>query len=88
MYRRHGVREYIVWRVLENAIDWFVLRDGHYEPLYTDETGVLRSEVFPGLWLDALALIRGDMTTVLKVLAEGLASNEHEEFLKNLQPTK
>jgi Uma2 family endonuclease len=88
VYRRHGVREYIVWRVLEHAIDWFVLRDGRYEPLHADETGVLRSEVFPGLWLDAAAMIRGDMATVLKVLGEGLAGNEHEEFVVNLQQTK
>jgi Uma2 family endonuclease len=88
VYRRHGVREYIVWRVLENAIDWFVLRDGRYERLHTDETGVLRGEVFPGLWLDAAAMIRGDMAAVLKVLAEGLASAEHEEFVKDLRQTK
>jgi Uma2 family endonuclease len=88
VYRRHGVREYIVWRVLENAIDWFELRDGRYEPLHTDEAGVVRSEVFPGLWLDAAAMIRGDMATVLKVLADGLASSEHEAFVVNLQQTK
>ena len=23
VYRRSGVREYIVWRVLEQAVDWF-----------------------------------------------------------------
>jgi hypothetical protein len=73
--------------VLENAIDWFVLRDGRYEPLQTDQTGVLRSEVFPGLWLDA-AMICADMTTILKVLGEGLASNEHEASIVNLQQTK
>jgi Uma2 family endonuclease len=28
LYRRHGVREYVVWRVYEAAIDWFALRDG------------------------------------------------------------
>lgn len=87
VYRRHGVREYIVWRVLEHAIDWFVLRDGSYERLHADETGVLRSEVFPGLWLDVPAMIRGDMATVLKVLGEGLASHEHEEFVVDLQQT-
>jgi Uma2 family endonuclease len=27
-YRRNGVREYVVWRVLDNAIDWLRLRDG------------------------------------------------------------
>jgi Uma2 family endonuclease len=85
VYRRHGVREYIVWRVLEYAIDWFVLRHGRYERLPTDETSRLRSEVFPGLWLDAAAMIRGDMATVLKVLAEGLASHDHKEFVANFQ---
>jgi Uma2 family endonuclease len=88
VYRRHGVREYLVWRVLEHAIDWFILRDGRYEPLHADAAGVLRSEVFSGLWLDAAAMIRDDMAMVLKVLAEGLASGEHEEFAVNLQPTK
>ena len=43
--------------------------------------------MFPGLWLDAAAMIRGDMATALKVLGEGLASNEHEEFVVDLQRT-
>ena len=29
-YRRNGVREYIVWRTFDGAIDWFVLADGEY----------------------------------------------------------
>jgi len=33
-------------------------------------------------------MMRGDTATVLKVLGEGLASNEHEEFVVNLQQTK
>jgi Uma2 family endonuclease len=86
VYRRHGVCEYIVWRVLEHAIDWFVLRDGSYERLQAEDSGVFRSETFPGLWLDATAMIRGAMTTVLKVLEQGLSSNEHGEFVKHLQP--
>ena len=32
-YRRNGVREYIVWRTDDAAIDWFVLRQGRYELL-------------------------------------------------------
>ncbi len=35
-YRRNGVREYVVWRVLEQAIDWFVLRGGQFDPLDPD----------------------------------------------------
>ena len=48
VYRRNGVREYIVWRVLEREIDWFVLRAGQYERLPVDAQGLLRSQVFPG----------------------------------------
>ena len=29
-YRRNSVREYVVWRVLDCEIDWFVLTDGEY----------------------------------------------------------
>src|SRR6266545_2568429 len=31
IYQRSGVREYLVWRVWEQAVDWFVLRAGQYE---------------------------------------------------------
>ena len=37
-------------------MDWFDLRDGVYEPLQPDADGILRSEVFPGLWLPMDAL--------------------------------
>ena len=84
-YRRHGVREYVVWRTRDNAIDWFILRDGRYERLPLDEKGMYRSETFPGLWLDAVAMLRGDLATVLKVLGEGLASQEHQGFVQRLE---
>src|SRR5215210_7250042 len=32
-YRRNGVREYVVWRVLDGAIDWFRLEDRQYLPV-------------------------------------------------------
>jgi len=83
-YRRHGVREYIVWRTQENAIDWFVLREGRYDRLLLDEAGRYKSEIFPGLWLDPAAMLRGDLATVLKVLGEGVASQEHGEFVQRL----
>jgi len=86
-YRRNGVREYVVWRVLNRQIDWFVLREGEYQPLTPDERGILRSEVFPGLWLDPAALVAGDMARVLAVLHEGLASPEHAAFVGRLNPT-
>jgi hypothetical protein len=86
VYRRSGVREYIVWRVLEREIDWFVLRDGQYERMLVDAQGLLRSEVFPGLWLDAAALVRGDLAAGLASLQQGLASPEHVAFVSRLHP--
>ena len=86
VYRRNGVREYIVWRVLDHEVDWFVLRAGQYERLPVDAEGLLRSEVFPGLWLDPAALLRGDLATVLAVVQRGLASPEHAAFVARLHP--
>jgi hypothetical protein len=85
VYRRHGVREYVVWRVQDGAIDWFVNRKGQFDRLQQDGAGIYRSEVFPGLWLDAPAMIRGDMATVLEKLQEGIDSPEHAAFLNSLQ---
>jgi Uma2 family endonuclease len=87
VYRRSGVREYLVWRVLEQEIDWFVLRDGQYERMPLDAQGLVRSEVFPGLWLDPAALLRGDLATLLTVVQQGLASPEHNAFVVRLRPT-
>jgi hypothetical protein len=38
--------------------------------------------VFSGLWLDAAALIRGDLSAVVAVLQQGIASPEHATFLQ------
>ena len=84
-YRRNGVFEYIVWRVLDNQIDWFILREGQYERLAPDAQGIVRSRALPGLWLDVAAMIRGDMATVMTVLQQGLESKDHSEFVARLQ---
>ena len=83
-YEQNGVLEYVVWRVWDQAIDWFVLRGGHFDPLRMDQLGVYRSEVFPGLWLDASAMIRRDLAQVLQILQQGLASPEHAAFVAKL----
>ena len=38
-------QEYLVWRTVDQRIDWFELVDGTYRPLPADD----RSNVFPGL---------------------------------------
>jgi Uma2 family endonuclease len=85
VYRRHGVREYLVWRVFDRAIDYFVLREGRYDRLAPTAKGLFQSEVFPGLWLDPAALIAGDLLKVTAVLQKGLASRKHAAFVAKLK---
>jgi Uma2 family endonuclease len=85
VYRRNGVREYVVWQTFESRLDWYELRDEVYAPLTPDAEGIIRSNVFPGLWLNAMALVTGDLASVLMELQKGLASKEHGEFLASLE---
>jgi Uma2 family endonuclease len=83
-YRRNGVREYIVWQIYENQVDWFLLQEGRYVPLTADERGIIRSQVFPGLWLSVNGLLQRNRTEILAVLQEGLQMVEHQAFAKRL----
>jgi Uma2 family endonuclease len=85
-YRRNGVQEYIVWQIYENRLDWFRLQEGRYVALHPDEAGIIRSEIFPGLWLAVNALREGDMARVLAVLQQGLQTAKHQAFVKRLNP--
>jgi Uma2 family endonuclease len=82
VYRRNGVREYVVHRTYDGEIDWFILRDGQYEKQSPDAQGAYRSQTFPGLWLNAGAIIDGNLAAVLATLRQGLASPEHADFVK------
>lgn len=85
VYRRQGVREYLVWRVRDAEIDWFQLVDENYHPLSRDASGIVKSAVFPGLWLDRAAMLKGDLARVFAVLQEGIASPEHRAFVAALR---
>jgi hypothetical protein len=80
-YRRNGVREYLLWLVQDEQIEWYVLRDDAFELLPADASGIVRSEVFPGLWLDTPALLAENLLQVLATLQQGIASPEHVAFL-------
>jgi len=84
LYREKGVREYVVWRVDDGAVDWFALRPTGYEPLPVGADGVVRSEVFPGLWLDPAALVAGDGPALLRAAQLGHGSPEHAAFVRRL----
>lgn len=83
-YARNRVQEYLVWRVEDEAIDWFTLHDGSYVPLPA-ESGIVRSTVFPGLWLEVAAMADRDIARVLTVLQQGLATPEHTAFVAQLE---
>ena len=84
-YRRNGVLEYIIWQSYENQLEWFVLSDGEYRLLSPAADGIIRSQVFPGLWLAVEALLNNQMAQVLEVVQEGLNSAEHAGFVEQLQ---
>ncbi len=81
VYRRNGVREYLVWATREERLVWWELREGEYFDLAADADGLLKSGVFPGLWLDVAAVLRGDMKSVLAALRRGLEGAEHIAFV-------
>jgi Uma2 family endonuclease len=85
VYRRNGVQEYLVWRVSDEEVDWFELQEGRYVALPADADGIVRSRVFPGLWLAAEALLDGDLAAVLRVVQSGLASAGHAAFAARLR---
>jgi Uma2 family endonuclease len=84
VYRRTGVLEYVILQSYENQLEWSVLVDGNYIPLEPDADGVIRSRVFPGLWLAVDDLLANRMPDVLQTLQQGLDSQEHQEFLQKL----
>jgi len=85
VYRRNQVQEYIVWRVEDAMVDWFILRHGDYVRLPLSPAGIYHSEVFPGLWLDPAAVVRDDLPTVLSVLQQGIATPDHAAYVAELQ---
>ena len=85
VYRRNGVPEYLVWRVYDEALDWFQLREEAYYQIKPDENGIIRSQIFPGLHLAVTALLAGDLPAVLAAAQAGLETDEHIAFARRLE---
>ncbi len=85
VYRRAGVQEYLVLRTEDAAVDWFVWCGGAYERMVGDAAGILQSRVFPGLWLDAAALLRSDDAAMHATLRTALATPAHAAFVLHLR---
>jgi Uma2 family endonuclease len=88
VYRRNQVQEYIVWRFQERELDWFRLTEGKYILLDCNSEGIIKSEVFPGLWLDKEALLARNLAKVIEIVQQGLATVEHQNFVKQLSDKK
>lgn len=84
VYRRNGVQEYIVWQVSDRIIDWFRLWDGEYIKLQPDTEGIVKSEVFPGLWLEIAPLLEFDLARVIQTVQQGLSAPEHQNFIQQV----
>lgn len=84
IYRRNGVKEYIIWRVNDKEIDWFAWKEGEYIALEKDKNGVIESRFFGGLRLNVDAILQDDLAKVLTDLQKGLKSKKHEDFVKSL----
>ena len=81
-YAQAGVREYLVVSLREALVRWFDLQAG--EEFQADAAGVLRSRVFPGLWLHVEALLNQDYHRLVATLNQGLATAEHAAFVQAL----
>jgi Uma2 family endonuclease len=88
VYRRCGVREYVVWQLHERRLNWFQLQEGSYTPLAPDEAGVVRSVGFPGLHLNVKALLSDDMPQVLTTLRQGMKTKAYAAFVDQIRSAK
>jgi Uma2 family endonuclease len=84
LYQAAGVPEYLALLMHEKEVRWHRLIEGAYQRMTTPQDGILRSVVFPGLWLDVQALLSADGANVLGVLQQGLQSPEHAAFVVEL----
>jgi Uma2 family endonuclease len=85
MYRRNGVREYLVWQMYEEEFFWYRLEAGQYVAAVPDEQGLIESQIFPGLVLDVPALLARDLATVLAQLQRAIGSAKHQDFVARLK---
>lgn len=81
VYRAAGVREYVTVELSARRVTWRQLVRGRYSEIKPDADGLLRSRVFPGLWLDASTIWKG---RILDAVRRGIQSPEHAAFVKRL----
>ena len=84
VYEEAGVQEYLAVLMRERQVRWHRLSRRRFKVVPAPADGIYCSAVFPGLWLDAAALLAGDLARVVTVLQQGIAAPEHDAFVKRL----
>ena len=85
LYQSAGVHEYLAVLIREHEVRWHRLAGKRYHVVEIPPDGILKSQAFPGLWLQTNALVERDATEMLRVLEQGLETEEHRQFVEQLQ---
>jgi len=58
VYRRNGVREYLVWLVQDKTFRWYVWEEGSYRQQQPDESGMLKSPFFSWIMVGCFSSVQ------------------------------
>lgn len=84
-YERAGVLEYLIVMVQNEDVEWYTRGKRGFEMIVPGPDGILKSRVFPGLWLDRTGIFTRTSKVIRAALAKGLAGPEHAKFVAKLQ---
>jgi Uma2 family endonuclease len=84
-YERHGTLEYVAAIVRASRVAWFTRVGDRLIEVPPDADGIYRSRAFPGLWLDPVALLAGDLDRIAAVVEHGVATPAHAAFVADLR---
>ncbi|MCZ2342812.1 MAG: Uma2 family endonuclease [Bacteroidales bacterium] len=83
-YEAAGVREYLIVLTRTQSVIWYTRNASGFVEMRPSTAGVLQSQVFPGLWLQATAVFDETAKRLRLTLERGLASSEHAAFVQQL----
>jgi len=83
-YEQAGVGEYVVVLVAEKKTLWFRNDAGRFVELAPTD-GLLRSVIFPGLWLDPAGVFARSGRRLAVAVRQGTATPEHAAFVAALR---
>lgn len=79
---RNGVQEYLVLLPEEELCKWYCWQGDDVIEIETDDDGVMKSQIFPGLWFSPVHFWQGDVAGLLNCLQAGLDSDEHAAYIQ------